>query len=298
MISILTTASSALMVSPSARVHARAPPIVSSIAVFGASGGTGSEVVMQSLMNGERVSALVREKRKLQAPRTIANFRQDLPTSGTDLVHFRQGSMDNMCEMDTRDGYLKDRLKVTAGSVTNQADVDKVFEGEDITGVIVALGGKTKDVGPTMLQEGTANIVAACQANGIKRIAVVSTIGAGDSMDQASWGFKLLMNTVMKTVMEDKNKQEALFAPGGPGSDLEFCIIRPGGLKSEEPSGVVNVIDGEAGPISRADVAAFLLDAICEPDFKYVRKSICISSDKGSGFDSVLADKTKSRMGK
>jgi putative NADH-flavin reductase len=298
MISILTTASSALMVSPSARVHARAPPIVSSIAVFGASGGTGSEVVMQSLMNGERVSALVREKRKLQAPRTIANFRQDLPTSGTDLVHFRQGSMDNMCEMDTKDGYLKDRLKVTAGSVTNQADVDKVFEGEDITGVIVALGGKTKDVGPTMLQEGTANIVAACQANGIKRIAVVSTIGAGDSMDQASWGFKLLMNTVMKTVMEDKNKQEALFAPGGPGSDLEFCIIRPGGLKSEEPSGVVNVIDGEAGPISRADVAAFLLDAICEPDFKYVRKSICISSDKGSGFDSVLADKTKSRMGK
>ena len=298
MISILTTASSALMVSPSARVHARAPPIVSSIAVFGASGGTGSEVVMQSLMNGERVSALVREKRKLQAPRTIANFRQDLPTSGTDLVHFRQGSMDNMCEMDTKDGYLKDRLKVTAGSVTNQADVDKVFEDEDITGVIVALGGKTKDVGPTMLQEGTANIVAACQANGIKRIAVVSTIGAGDSMDQASWGFKLLMNTVMKTVMEDKNKQEALFAPGGPGSDLEFCIIRPGGLKSEEPSGVVNVIDGEAGPISRADVAAFLLDAICEPDFKYVRKSICISSDKGSGFDSVLADKTKSRMGK
>ena len=298
MISLLATASSALMVSPSARVHARAPPVVATIAVFGASGGTGSEVVMQSLMNGERVSALVREKRKLQAPRTIANFRQDLPTSGTDLVHFRQGSMDNMCEMDTKDGYLKDRLKVTAGSVTNQADVDKVFEGEDITGVIVALGGKTKDVGPTMLQEGTANIVAACQANGIKRIAVVSTIGAGDSMDQASWGFKLLMNTVMKTVMEDKNKQEALFAPGGPGSDLEFCIIRPGGLKSEEPSGVVNVIDGEAGPISRADVAAFLLDAICEPDFKYVRKSICISSDKGSGFDSVLADKTKSRMGK
>merc|ERR1712128_245323 len=129
-----------------------------------------------------------------------------------------------------------------------------------------------------------------------KRIAVVSTIGAGDSMDQASWGFKLLMNTVMKTVMEDKNKQEALFAPGGPGSDLEFCIIRPGGLKSEEPSGIVNVIDGEAGPISRADVAAFLLDAVNEPDFKYVRKSICISSDKGSGFDSVLADKTKSRM--
>ena len=218
MISLLATASSALMVSPSARVHARVPPVVATIAVFGASGGTGSEVVMQSLIKGERVSVLVREKRRLQAPRTIANYRQDLPTSGTDLVHFRQGSMDNMCEMDIKSETalaLKDQLKVTAGDVTNQADVDKVFAGEDITGVIVALGGKTKDVGPTMLQEGTANIVTACVANGIKRIAVVSTIGAGDSMDQASWGFKLLMNTVMKTVMEDKNKQEALFAPGG-----------------------------------------------------------------------------------
>ena len=46
-----------------------------------------------------------------------------------------------------------------------------------MTGVVVALGGKTSDVGPTMLQDGTANIVAACKANGVKRISVVTTIG-------------------------------------------------------------------------------------------------------------------------
>ena len=41
------------------------------------------------------------------------------------------------------------------GSVTNEADVEKVFEGGDVEGVIISLGGKTKDVGPTMLTDGT-----------------------------------------------------------------------------------------------------------------------------------------------
>ena len=41
------------------------------------------------------------------------------------------------------------------GSVTDAADVEKVFEGGDIEGVIISLGGKTKDVGPTMLTDGT-----------------------------------------------------------------------------------------------------------------------------------------------
>ena len=33
--------------------------------------------------------------------------------------------------------------------------MEKVFEGGDVEGVIISLGGKTKDVGPTMLTDGT-----------------------------------------------------------------------------------------------------------------------------------------------
>lgn len=40
------------------------------------------------------------------------------------------------------------------GTVTDLDDVRKAFEGGDITGVVVALGGKTKDVGKTMLTDG------------------------------------------------------------------------------------------------------------------------------------------------
>jgi len=181
--------------------------------------------------------------------------------------------------------------------VTSQADVDKVFEGQDVTGVVVALGGKTKDVGATMLQDGTQNIINAMKKNGVKRLSVVTTIGAGDSMDQAPWAFRLLMMTVMSSIMADKNAQEDVVMKAS--ADLDYCIVRPGGLKSEPPTGIVTAgKDQEAGAITRADVAAFCLDAVIEPDFKFTKQAVSISSNMGSGFESVLADKTKSRMGK
>ena len=114
-------------------------------------------------------------------------------------------------------------------------------------------GGKTREVGVTLCQDATAHIIAACKAHGVKRIAVVTTVGAGDTMDQAPWTFKLLMKTMMQKIVDDKNAQEALFlSEHAPGADLEFCIARPGGLKLGDPTGIVNVIDGEAGAINRA----------------------------------------------
>jgi putative NADH-flavin reductase len=255
----------------------RASIIQNSVAVFGASGGTGSEAVLQALQRGESVTCLVRDRSKLKAPRTVDDFVE--------------GSMQGFSES------TNDKMNVVQGSVTNRADVDKVFEGQDVTGVVVALGGKTSDVGKTMLQDGTANIVAACKANGVKRISVVTTIGAGDSMDQAPWAFRLLMMTVMSSIMADKNEQERVVTSAG--SDLEYCIVRPGGLKSEPPTGIVTAgKDQEAGAITRADVAAFCLDAVLESDFKFLKQEVSISSNMGKGFDTVLADKTKSRMGR
>ena len=85
------------------------------------------------------------------------------------------------------------KLTMIAGDVTKKADVDKVFEG-DIDGVIVALGGKTSDVGETMLTDGTNNVIAAMKEKGVKRLAVVTSIGAGDSENQAPFFFKVSKN--------------------------------------------------------------------------------------------------------
>lgn len=231
------------------------------IAVFGASGLTASEAVFQALSEGDSVVGLTRNPSNLVVPAGSGGDEGGKPLQNPNLT-------------------------VIAGDVTKKSDVDKVFETSDIDGVIVALGGKTKDVGESMLTDGTNNVIAAMKEKGVQRLAVVTSIGAGDSENQAPFLFKVLMKTAMKKIFVDKNNQEAATANSG----LEYCIVRPGGLNVDPPTGIVNVVEGEAGSIARADVAQFCLDAIRVEDFPYIGKAPCISSVGGTSW-------TKDRSG-
>ena len=88
------------------------------------------------------------------------------------------------------------------------------------------------------------------------------------------------MMTAMKKIFNDKNNQEKVVQESG----LEYCIVRPGGLTIDPPTGIVNVIEGEAGSITRADVASFCLDAVKRDDFPYIGKTPCISSVGGTSW--------------
>mmetsp|Transcript_1917 Transcript_1917/g.2136 ORF Transcript_1917/g.2136 Transcript_1917/m.2136 type:complete len:299 (-) Transcript_1917:146-1042(-) len=243
----------------------RAVQVSASITVFGGSGGTGSEVIYQALAQGESVVTLARDPAKVVIP----------PGSGGD---------------DAGKPFNNDKLTILKGDVTNPADVAKVVTA-DTTGVVISLGGKTKDVGPTMLTDGTSNVIAAMNEQGVKRVACVTSIGAGDSKDQAPFFFKVLMFTVMKSIFNDKNNQEALFM-NGPGKDLDYTIVRPGGLGTGPATGEINVIDGEAGNIERADVATFCLGAIQDESFPYLKQTPCISSVEGTSWVKDRGDKS------
>eukprot|EP01041_Mallomonas_annulata_P010966 gene10966-22921_t len=235
---------------------------MSTVVVFGGTGKTGSECVYQALRQGNKVVVLARDPSKMAIPMGSGGSKGGQPFSDPNL-------------------------SVIQGSVTDQKAVDATFDAamDPVQGVIIALGGKTKDVGPTMLSDGTRCIINSMKSKGIKRVAVVTSIGAGDSENQAPIFFKALMYTVMKGIFADKNRQESLFlAPDAPGKDLEYTIVRPGGLGEGAPTGVINVIDGQAGSIQRADVAAFLLGAIQDSSFPYLRKTPCISSLGGTGW--------------
>ena len=67
----------ALVVSPprACRAAPRAEAAMT-IAVFGASGGCGSEAVLQAVERGEAVSALVRDRTKLRAPRSAGGLTE------------------------------------------------------------------------------------------------------------------------------------------------------------------------------------------------------------------------------
>jgi FlaA1/EpsC-like NDP-sugar epimerase len=114
---------------PLAAVKSQSALCMKTIAVFGASGLTGSECVYQALKDGDNVIGLTRNPNNLKIPKGSGGVDADKPLTDHKLI-------------------------MIAGDVTKKADVDKVFEN-DVDGVIVALGGKTSEVGETMLTDGT-----------------------------------------------------------------------------------------------------------------------------------------------
>ena len=151
------------------------------IAVFGATGGTGKQVVQQALAAGDRVTALVRDPAKLAVD--SAN------------------------------------LTVVTGNVFDAAKVEETLQNADA--VVVSLGNT--DSNPDyVVSQGTQVIVDAMKRLGQpKRIVIVSSLGVGESKDQVSFTFKMLMSTVLRKPMEDKERQEALVKASG----LDWTIV-------------------------------------------------------------------------
>ena len=76
-----------------------------------------------------------------------------------------------------------------------------------------------------MLTDGSACIINAMKKYGVKRVSVVTSIGAGDSENQAPFFFKMLMYTVMKVRVksllgggekENENEREGWSSHGAP----------------------------------------------------------------------------------
>ena len=156
------------------------------IAVFGATGGTGKQVVQQALAAGDQVTALVRDPAKL--------------------------ALDNTS------------LTVVTGNVLDAAKVEETLAGADA--VVVSLGN-TSDNPDFVVSQGTQVIVGAMKRLGQpRRIVIVSSLGVGESKDQVPLAFKMLMATVLRKPMEDKERQEQVVK----ASDLDWTIVRPGGL--------------------------------------------------------------------
>ncbi len=163
------------------------------------------------------------------------------------------------------------RLSVVAGNVLDAASVAKTVEGCD---AVLCTLGNTANNPDLVVSKGTAEIIRAMEAHAVRRLVVISSLGVGDSKDQVPFAFKMLMKTVLRKAMEDKEAQEALVQR----SHLDWTIIRPGGLNNEPASGNYKAgLDRSigAGMVSRADVAAFALQELVSP--QYLRQTPSIT---------------------
>jgi len=195
------------------------------IVIFGATGRTGQHLVRQALDRGYRVTAFVRDPVKLEVE--------------------------------------DDRLQVALGDFLDADAVDAAL-AHGAAAVICAAGIFQREY-KTTLSDGTRNILNAMQRHGIRRLLVVSSIGAGDSKGQGTWLVSLYQRLMLKYVLWDKDRQEQAIRDSG----LDWTILRPPRLfESDEQNADVVVWSG-AQPkrklrwsVTRATLANVVLDAL------------------------------------
>ncbi|BDA48088.1 Uncharacterized protein At2g34460, chloroplastic at C-terminar half [Coccomyxa sp. Obi] len=146
---------------------------------------------------------------------------------------------------------------VVRGDALNKDDVQKAFDQiEEVDAVVSTLGGTPGD--PTADSQGNINLIEAALAKGVKKFVLVTSIGTGDSKDAPP----SQVYDVLKPVLLEKEKAEERLKQAG--GQVQWTIIRPGGLKNDSPtgSGVLTADKSICGAINREDVAELVVKAL------------------------------------
>lgn len=207
------------------------------VLIIGATGPTGQQIVEQALAQDHEVTALVRNPDKLQMQHS--------------------------------------NLRTVKGDVLDADSLKTAVQQQEA--VVSSLGTKKISLEPvTLFSTGTKNLLQAMQHHNVKRLVCITGIGAGDSKGHGGWLYdKLILPIVLKRIYDDKDRQEAEIR----SSNLDWIIVRPGGLTNEPAKGRYRVLTDltgvTAGKISRADVAAFVLQQLT--DNRYLHQTPLIS---------------------
>lgn len=151
-------------------------------------------------------------------------------------------------------------LKLVEGDVLNIDNVNEAIMGQDV--VIVTIGSESRT--SIVRSEGTKNIIAAMQTNGVNRLICQTTLGTGDSKDNLNFFWKYVMfGWFLKQVFLDHELQEQYVK----NSKLDWTIVRPAAFTDGEKTekylhGFNSKNKALKLKISRPDVADFILKQI------------------------------------
>ena len=199
--------------------------------IFGATGGTGVELVRHAQTLGYAVNAFCRNPEK--AARAL--------------------------------GDSTGQLTIIEGDAGSAEDVDRAFAAQP-EAVILSLGVYQAKSGGEDLTRATGNIVAAMRKHEVDRLINISSLGVGDSYQQGNFIARLIQKTTLKNTLEDKEKQEALLRESG----LHVTNVRPSRLmngsgplayltwEGPQPQGKI------AWAVNRSHVAEFALQCLAD----------------------------------
>lgn len=198
------------------------------IIIFGASGRTGKLLVGQGLDAGHEITAFVRDAAKLP--------------------------------------FVHPSLRIFQGDVDDAGLVDQATSSQEaVVCVIGAARGGPKNI----LTIAAYHIINAMERHGVRRLVTLTGAGVRDPNDLPQLrdrAITSLLRFTARDVLEDATRHtEAIRA-----SDLDWVIVRAGILTDLPPSGLIRVgfVGKGTGPrISRADVAAFMLQQVTEDTY-------------------------------
>jgi putative NADH-flavin reductase len=211
------------------------------ITIFGATGGTGVELVRQSLDAGHRVTVVVRDPARLPAE-------------------------------------IRDRVDAVTADVFDPSALEAAVKGRDA--VLTAMGSRTGLKATTVCADSAQAIALAMEATQTRRFLMVSTSGqvadAGDGAIMRTVLKPLVLQPIFKKVYDDMRAAERHLEL----TDLDWTFFRPSKLTNAAlklPYRTAIDRNIKRGlTTSRADLAHCMLSAI--DDATSIRHSISVTS--------------------
>lgn len=172
------------------------------------------------------------------------------------------------------DEYEVSDVRVIEGDATDSVAMDAAVLGQDA--VLDAIGGKTPYKATTLESSAANTIIASMQRNGVRRLAVTSMIGEGESEANATIYERLLVSVLLRGADKDKAAMESAVE----SSSLEWVILRPALLTDDPATGNIRVFDAKTGEkahkITRADLAAFMFAQLSSNE--YLHQAVTIAN--------------------
>lgn len=146
-------------------------------------------------------------------------------------------------------------IERVTGDAIEADDVERAFASGKFRAVISTIGGSRSEPRRPDV-DSTRNIVDSAKRHGVRRVLLVTAIGAGDSksvLSENAWKF-------LGPVMELKSQAEKYLMNSG----LDATILRPGGMASEAATGTAIKTEDHTvmGVIQRADLAALVVGCL------------------------------------
>jgi putative NADH-flavin reductase len=199
-----------------------------SVLILGPTGGTGRQLVTQTLDAGHVVTAFARRPERL--------------------------------------AQRHERLRVIAGSVTDGGSaLAEAVRGQDA--VISALGRGTSFKAHGLMQQSIPAVLSAMRTHGVRRFIFTSAIGVGETIRDAPLFSRLMMRFLLSDLYADKAAAEAMIRRSGLDWIIVQPVqLTNGPLTGTYRAGERLPLRG-IPRISRADVAHFILGQLGESHY-------------------------------